>query len=185
MDVGEHKPHLPIDQHQLQGSRELGVPHGFVLHAPHSVQKDDQVDKIYSTSAPTANFRDKEATPSSTRHRRGAADGTSEAPSNLGSNFIPTLTRVPSTQYPPLDATPLPQGQSMEYSTHSAQQQQQQQETTAAPASTVHEVTQVTNSLHAPISSLTPLPNDVGEGYTGGVVSITTPTPFKKELNRR
>lgn len=189
MDVGEHhKPHPSRPDHthnQVQPSRELESaphpPHGFVGH---TLQREDHDGSgthghyppsssgVRPPDTASMNAKDKDAaTSSSHHHHRGTAMS-----SYLGSNFVPTLTRVPSTQYPPLDATPLPHApQVMEYGS--------QQDSTAT--TTVHEVTQVTNSLHAPISSLTPLPNDVGEGYGGGVVSMTTPTPYKKELNRR
>lgn len=183
MDVGEHKPHPSRPDHthhRVQPSRELesAPPHAFVIHAPHTFQKDDQgLHRHYPAGVnPSDAAQDKEATPSSSRHHHITERG-GEEPSHLGSNFVPTLTRVPSTQYPPLNATPLPHTQVLEYSSHSSQQD--------PAAATGHEVTQVTNSLHAPISSLTPLPNDVGEGCGGGVVSMTPPTPYKKDLNRR
>ena len=198
MDVGEHhKPHASRCDHahnQVQLSRELeSAPppphHGFVGHA---IQRADQegpgTHARYSPSSSTGarpasdaastnakDPKDAATSTSSQHHRRGAA----ATSSHLGSNFVPTLTRVPSTQYPPLDATPLPHAPPHQVMEYAAQQD------SAAATATIHEVTQVTNSLHAPISSLTPLPNDVGEAYGGGVVSMTTPTPFKKELNRR
>ena len=89
------------------------------------------------------------------------------APSTIGGpNFLPTLTQLGSTPST-LDATPLPtsgHAPIMEYPlpTHSLDTPPPPDPTTA-----YHEITQVTNSVHAPISSLTPLPNEPGEGYVG------------------
>lgn len=80
-----------------------------------------------------------------------------------GSNFMPALIRVPSSSSSPSPAhsqhaTPLSSAHPhhapvLEYSSHPM-------DTSDSPATHPHEITQVTNSVHAPISSLTPLPKD-------------------------
>lgn len=114
-------------------------------------------------------------------------EGTSEqAPHIPGSNFIPTLTRIPSTtQTSSQHAAPLSSAHHhhhapiLEYPMDTAQQ--------GSPVAQ-HEITQVTSSVHAPISSLTPLPKDAltNEDY-GGVVgpgAFNTATPYKRDTNK-
>lgn len=106
-----------------------------------------------------------------------------------GSNFIPMLTQIPPVTAPQ-HATPPSSTHSqrrhhtpiLEYPAHPMDTTSQQD-----PAVSLHEITQVTNSVHAPISSLTPLPNDVvGEEY-GGVAMYnmaTNAAPYNKERNK-
>lgn len=169
MDVVEHKPHpsRPNHTHQqfLQQSREMEspTPQDFVIgQGSHVLSKEDQAVFLRAHSAACADAHSSEATPSSAR------GGDNQTP-HTGSNFIPTLTKIPSSQYAPLDATPLP-APVLEY--HPS--------LTEPGAASLHEVTQVTNSLLAPISSLPPLPQGSNDGSGG-----STPTPYKKELNRR
>lgn len=107
-----------------------------------------------------------------------------QAPPIPGSNFIPTLTRIPSTTASQ-HATPLSSAHHhapiLEYAMDTSQQ--------GSPVSH-HEITQVTNSVHAPISSLTPLPKDAltsSEDYEGrggpGVFNIAA--PYKRDTKSR
>ena len=95
------------------------------------------------------------------------------------SNFLSTFTQLPpqvtSQGLPsmghtssPMDTTPIlssshaPASSLVDYANRLPQ--------VMTGDASIHEVTQVTRSIQAPISSFTPLPNEVGvAGHTGGV----------------
>lgn len=93
------------------------------------------------------------------------------------SSFLPALTQLPtaaavqamptskSGHAPTAETTPLPPPPSHTHTSSSlvefASQQQQMEQQQQDLVMSLHDVTRVTNSVQAPISSLTPLPNDV------------------------
>lgn len=103
-----------------------------------------------------------------------------------GSNFIPTLTQVPVTcshlasRDVPMSSLPPSHTPILEYPTHHMDHAPQQD---SAPS--IHEITQVTNSVHAPISSLTPLPNENSDGYCGSGLLNNVTVPLKKDSRKR
>lgn len=122
--------------------------------------------------------------------QRNSAVPSSTVVSGGGGTFLPTLTQLGPTSSS-MDTTPLILTASghtpiMEYplpSAASAPMDTPHHHTTQDLSATpFHEITQVTNSVHAPISSLTPLPNEPpgdSPGYVG--MFNQTPASFKKE----
>ena len=194
MDTMEHKPRPSRPNHAHQQSTSVvGVEssHGYIRHS-NTLSRDDQDTYLQahfatnfanSSSSSIPYSRDQEDTPPLSRYHyphQSMEEGTSATPPHAPNTIISTRTQISTSSHHVTDATPLSCGHTpiLEYPNHPPSGTGLSQ---PDPTLSPHEITQVTNSVHAPISSLTPLPNDGSDAYSGGVANVT---PYKKDLSR-
>lgn len=188
MDTVEHKPRPSIPDHAHQQSTSVvgteSSRDGYIRHA-NTLSRDDQdtyLQAHFANSSSVPYSRDQEDTPPLSQYHQSMGEGTSATPSHAPNTIISTRTQISTSSHHVANATPLSRGHTpiLEYPNHPPSGGTGLSQP-ADPTLSPHEITQVTNSVHAPISSLTPLPNDSSDAYSGCVANIT---PYKKDFSR-
>lgn len=165
--------HLPHGRHHWQ-------PHPTTPPSPqlaNSLPREDQESLLHahfssSTSLPNlhssrgTDHTHSSATSETAAQQQGLMGGAGSHPH--ASNFLSTFTQLPpqatSQGLPAIGPPPPLEDVAIMPSTHGSVEYANRIPTAPSGDTTLHEVTQVTHSIQAPISSLTPLPNDGGCG---------------------